>query len=814
MKPESDSRPTGIPSDPDELLALSENLRRLAVHLVGDGNAADDLVQDAWLAALDEGAPRARDLTAWLKGVVARLAKRGHVRSRRRAELERLNAARDAVVDESSLVEGLSTYRLLRETIKGLRQPYCEILMERYLEDRSMEDLARERGCSESTLRSQLWRGMQELREALDRKHEGDRAGWSVLVLPLIRGGDSDRKLVSRAAPMPLGVWAVLAGAVVVLLSVWQLNRSEPDPVEVGDRDSLASVSTPVDEPQQAPVSERSPAAEEVPAKPSSAEAATPIAEDKSSKRRLTVRGLASDGLPLRELWLRRVGGEVEGPFEGNEIVLELEEDELIVHEDPESPGIRFAIRGPQSAWSATAFVPVPGAGREVELQSRGPGLTLTGVVLDEHGDPAPRARLVCAAGIRTGTLRRPDGVSEVVFPEVATADEAGNFRMEGLVRGDSYQLYVKASRSATGSRMVESDLELLDLELSLPPSGVLVGQVSRPDGSAAAGARVWYPGARFAAFGLDAEPVFADEAGRYELPGLSAGVHHIFACDPEEETLFASALPRIEAGVATTWDAQLRVHSGLSLRVLDQAGMPVKNSLGFAYRQADKPNWGQRFYTDEEGRATIAQVPEVLLAVLVKVGASDAVEVLRDAKASDEEYVVEYVAPSAARGRLSGVILDHTGAPFEQARVGAVAGWDLFFVDVHPNSGEFEAESVVARKWAFQVFAQGFGAYELGEFEVHPETGLDLGRVQLPAPVLVELQWEGLEPSPESPWTMNAERPNRKMSTRPILTLESAERELWLLPGRYQLGPLSDLRTWPLLVSPGEPGRLSIAAD
>lgn len=43
--------------DPDELLAEIRSLRGLARALVGDGHVAEDLVQDAWVTALDRPAP-------------------------------------------------------------------------------------------------------------------------------------------------------------------------------------------------------------------------------------------------------------------------------------------------------------------------------------------------------------------------------------------------------------------------------------------------------------------------------------------------------------------------------------------------------------------------------------------------------------------------------------------------------------------------------------------------------------------------------------------------------------------------------------
>src|SRR5215813_5175843 len=61
------------PPTPEELLANAEWLRRLAVSLVGPG-AAEDVVQDTWVAALRRPPPRGR-LREWLAVVATNLAR-------------------------------------------------------------------------------------------------------------------------------------------------------------------------------------------------------------------------------------------------------------------------------------------------------------------------------------------------------------------------------------------------------------------------------------------------------------------------------------------------------------------------------------------------------------------------------------------------------------------------------------------------------------------------------------------------------------------------------------------------------------------
>lgn len=825
MQDQPDVETTGVPSDPDELLALSRNLRSLAEKLAGDPAAADDLVQDAWLAALEDGAPRARDLSAWLRGVVRRLARHKRARASRQRELERLNAARDAVVDETRLLEELSTYRMLRATVEGLREPYRELLIARYFDDSDVEELARARRQSSSTIRSQLSRGMQELREALDRKHQGDRAAWTLLLFPKITDEfptttdvssttrEADRVPLRAVWGTPVVVGLALLVATSIAIGVWRPweadHEGEPG---LGERAEIAKRAS-----ADLPRVESASGARESLENESPSQSLVAIEEgvqvsEAGPTRRLQLHVTDAGGAPLREVSVRRFGKGVEGPFEGPIVVLDLLESELEHHEGSEIPGVRLCVRGPREAWSATTFVPLPPEGRTLELATRGSAQTIHGVVVDAHGEVASEASLVCSTGIRQGTLRLADGVSSIVRPEVTSADASGEFRFEGLARGEAYQIHVKTRTSPIGTQMVQSDEERVEVRLELPLGGSVTGVVHLPDGTPAAGAVVWYPGARFARYGMDADPVIADEAGRYEFGGLAAGVHHLFARAAEVDTWFASGLPLVEEGHVTNWDPQLEPHPGFSVRVLDEAGEPIVGELGFVYREVGKPNWGERFYTDEKGAAYVKHVPDVPLAVLVKIGAREAVKVLGNAHFGENEYVVQMSTAEVLKGGLRGVVLDSEGKAFERAEIGGVSNWELFFVDVDSVSGVFMVEAIEALPWSLQVFVPGYGAFELGEYEVGGEQVLDIGEHQVPKPRRLEIEWADEVPTEEEPWTLNVVRPNRDMSTRAVVTLVAPDQEVELFPGSYTLGPLADLRTWPVVVALEGENRVRVA--
>src|SRR5580765_5213051 len=72
--------------DLDALLRQRAWLRGLALALVGP-DAADDLVQETWVTALDSSTGPHVYLRAWLAGIVRNLARRERRRHDRRSEL-------------------------------------------------------------------------------------------------------------------------------------------------------------------------------------------------------------------------------------------------------------------------------------------------------------------------------------------------------------------------------------------------------------------------------------------------------------------------------------------------------------------------------------------------------------------------------------------------------------------------------------------------------------------------------------------------------------------------------------------------------
>jgi len=177
----------GRPTTPDleALLLHRDFVRRLAVSLVRDRSAADDVEQETWLAGLRRpvGAARVR---AWLGSVVRRLAARARRGTARRERREEAAARPEAAVPSAGDVfEREAVRRRVIEVVLGLDEPHRDALLLRYFEGLPPRAIARRLGLPVATVKTRLKRGLAAARARLDREHDGDRRAWMVLLLPV-----------------------------------------------------------------------------------------------------------------------------------------------------------------------------------------------------------------------------------------------------------------------------------------------------------------------------------------------------------------------------------------------------------------------------------------------------------------------------------------------------------------------------------------------------------------------------------------------------------------------------------------------------
>lgn len=195
---------------PEILLQHATALRAVARGLLDDDDAVEDVLQETWVTALARPPRRIERLSGWLSAVVRSMALR-HLRGEGRRSAREASVARDEVVEED-LVERKALLRRLVDHLLDLDEPYQTVLFLRYFEGLSPHDIGRRLGRTNATVRSQLHRGLERLREKLDRETPGGRSAWAQLLLPI---AGLRTVPVTPAAPSPAPAGTPLGGIVM-----------------------------------------------------------------------------------------------------------------------------------------------------------------------------------------------------------------------------------------------------------------------------------------------------------------------------------------------------------------------------------------------------------------------------------------------------------------------------------------------------------------------------------------------------------------------------------------------------------------------
>jgi RNA polymerase sigma-70 factor (ECF subfamily) len=151
--------------------------RFILVRVAGNRDAADELLQQTCYEAARGQAPGQRDeCEAWLRGIARNLIRRHWRRARKdagRAPLED-SALASRLADDlerrplpvDALIEQETVEQLLL-AITGLPTAEQELIFAFYFDGRSQAAIARERGVSEKSIESRLYRARGRLRAAL-----------------------------------------------------------------------------------------------------------------------------------------------------------------------------------------------------------------------------------------------------------------------------------------------------------------------------------------------------------------------------------------------------------------------------------------------------------------------------------------------------------------------------------------------------------------------------------------------------------------------------------------------------------------------
>jgi RNA polymerase sigma-70 factor (ECF subfamily) len=143
-------------------------LRYYLRKMLGDAHAAEDALQDVWLDVF-RGVGRLADVgafTAWVYRIARDRACRT-ARQRQRTPAALLEAD-EPVEDGEELA--LADAEAIHQALDLLTPEHREVLVLRFLEDMSYEDVARVAGCELGTVRSRLHYAKRALRRALEAR--------------------------------------------------------------------------------------------------------------------------------------------------------------------------------------------------------------------------------------------------------------------------------------------------------------------------------------------------------------------------------------------------------------------------------------------------------------------------------------------------------------------------------------------------------------------------------------------------------------------------------------------------------------------
>jgi RNA polymerase sigma-70 factor (ECF subfamily) len=239
------------PSDPsgvlDELLVLraraggrgafealarrwQERLWRHAFRLTGRNDAAWDVLQESWMAALG-GSPPPLRLRPWLASVIQRRAHSWRRAESRRARRERVAARGEAVTDAEALERGELRQALMGHVL-ALDEPYRSTILLHYFEELPLAEIARRQDRPAATLRSQLFRALGLLRERIQASSEPGPRSWRNALVPLAAPASSvssgEGVLLAASAGGLVKAAALAAAGVLAVVFIWRTVVPSP----------------------------------------------------------------------------------------------------------------------------------------------------------------------------------------------------------------------------------------------------------------------------------------------------------------------------------------------------------------------------------------------------------------------------------------------------------------------------------------------------------------------------------------------------------------------------------------------------------
>jgi len=206
------------PSDLSLLLAQTGWTKALARRLAADVDLADDLVQDAWVTALERPPDLGRPLRGWLASVLRHRWLDLNRSSARRAQREEEAASEEAWPSSDDVIERASVQRELVSAVLALDEPYRTTVLLRFFEELPQREIARRMHTTTVTVNSRLTRALAKLRERLSR---GGHGTWLRILVPLLREPRVPALALGALAMKVVTVSVVVAASIVAGIALW-----------------------------------------------------------------------------------------------------------------------------------------------------------------------------------------------------------------------------------------------------------------------------------------------------------------------------------------------------------------------------------------------------------------------------------------------------------------------------------------------------------------------------------------------------------------------------------------------------------------
>lgn len=458
-------------NDSDALLADASWLKRVARALVGDAHRADDLVQEAHLAALGRGERVSGQGRAWVFTVLRNALRQERRSEGRRRDREWFEATEGRVAgvepSASETLDRLGTQRAVLDALEALPEPYRTTLVLRFLDGHPVREIAKRMKAPSKTVHTRIQRGLGRMRSLLDEQ-PGGRNRWLSALLPLARRGPIEVLASAGAVMMKLEVLGVLGVASLGVVGVWALRDTGPDApgalvalgTEGGEDATLGS------------------------------EGGEPVGSDREGIEATPHPGSGKpvdshEGISF-EAPAALVGSVVgldEQPLEGLTVAFELAEgddfrrDEALGSAITDATGV-FTMLPPDErgrlsvvdeGWSTLLHTHLDGYPEDEPRLVAAPSMEFGGRVADPEGVPIEGAELRLyhdAALVRE--LRRGRAVSSQDFPRLRT-DPDGGFRFGGIPTVPGTRVSIRAAGFETADLDVPGGSEL-GFEVVLEP--------------------------------------------------------------------------------------------------------------------------------------------------------------------------------------------------------------------------------------------------------------------------------------------------------------------------------------------------------